>query len=52
VDENNRAAAREVKLGRMDGSYVHVLEGLRPGDKLVTAGGSYLKTGDAVMVTP
>jgi len=52
VDENDRAAAREVKLGRMDGSYVHVLEGLRPGDKLVTAGGPYLKTGDAVVVTP
>lgn len=52
LDENNRAAAREVKLGRMDGSYVHILEGLNPGDTLVTAGGQYLKTGDEVMVAP
>lgn len=51
LDENNHAAAREVKLGRMDGANVLILEGLSPGDTLVTAGGQYLKTGDEVMVT-
>lgn len=52
IDENDQAVAREVKLGRMDGSQVHIVEGVMPGDNLVVTGGQYLKPGDKVMVTP
>jgi RND family efflux transporter MFP subunit len=52
VDENNVAVARNVALGRVDGSHVRILEGLNSGDKLVVAGGQYLKPGDKVVVTP
>jgi RND family efflux transporter MFP subunit len=51
IDENDSAVVREVKLGRMDGSLVRVLEGVMSGDKLVVAGGQYLKPGDRVKVT-
>jgi multidrug efflux pump subunit AcrA (membrane-fusion protein) len=36
----------------VDGSDVRILEGLNPGDKLVVAGGQYLKPGNKVVVTP
>jgi RND family efflux transporter MFP subunit len=52
VDQDNLANVREVKLGRVDGSQVRILEGLMPGDNLVVAGGQYLKPGDKVMVAP
>ena len=52
IDEQDNAQVRVVKLGRMDGSEVRVLEGLKPGQQLVISGGSYLKPGDPVMVTP
>lgn len=52
VDQNDLAVPRDVKLGRVDGSDVRILEGLNPGDKLVVAGGQYLKPGDKVAVTP
>ena len=52
IDEKQTAVAREVKLGRMDGSTVRVLEGVMPGDQLVVSGAQYLKPGDRVMVTP
>jgi membrane fusion protein (multidrug efflux system) len=52
VDGNRKAVAREVKLGRLDGSAVRILEGLMPGEQLVVSGAQYLKPGDPVMVTP
>lgn len=52
VGENNLAVARNVTLGRVDGSDVLILDGLNPGEKLVVAGGPYLKPGDQVRVTP
>jgi RND family efflux transporter MFP subunit len=52
VDRDNLAAAREVTLGRVEGSHVRILDGLNSGDKLVVSGGQYLKPGDKVMVTP
>ena len=52
IVEDDLAAARQIKLGRVDGSQVHILEGLAPGDKLVIAGGQYLKPGDKVAVAP
>ena len=50
VEAGNLAAAREVKMGRVDGSEVLILEGLMPGDTLVVEGGQYLKPGDKVVV--
>lgn len=52
VDENDLAVARNVTLGRVDGSEVRILDGVNSGDKLVVAGGQYLKPGDKVVVTP
>jgi RND family efflux transporter MFP subunit len=52
VDQDNLAVAREVTLGRVDGSHVRIRKGLNPGDKLVVAGGQYLKPGVKVMVSP
>jgi HlyD family secretion protein len=52
IDESQQAVAREVKLGRMDGSAVRILEGVRAGEQLVVSGAQYLKPGDRVMVTP
>lgn len=38
VEEGNRAVKREIKLGRKMGSeYFEVLEGLKPGDKVITS---------------
>ena len=50
VTDDNQAAVREVTLGRVEGSAVRILEGLAPGEKLVTTGASYLKDGDRVAV--
>lgn len=52
IDEDRNAVAREVELGRMDGSEVRVLKGVTPGERLVVSGAQYLKPGDRVMVTP
>jgi RND family efflux transporter MFP subunit len=52
VGPDNIAQAREVKLGRVEGSRVRVLEGLQPGETIVVAGGPYLKQGDKVVVAP
>jgi len=51
VTEVDRATVRQVKLGRVDGSSVRIVEGLAPGDKLVTTGSQYLKDGDSVIIT-
>jgi len=52
IEQNSKAAVRQVTLGRTDGSSVRILQGLMPGDRLVVAGGQYLKQGDEVVVTP
>ena len=51
VADGDRASVREVKLGRVDGSSVRIVKGLKPGDKLVTTGSQYLKDGDRVVMT-
>ncbi|HEX8961781.1 MAG TPA: efflux RND transporter periplasmic adaptor subunit [Rhodocyclaceae bacterium] len=38
VVADDSVAVREVKLGRRDGGMVEVVDGLRPGEKIVTAG--------------
>lgn len=35
---------RGVSVGQSSGDYVHVLDGLKPGDRVVTEGGFYLKS--------
>ena len=50
VTDADNAAAREVTLGRVDGSSVRILEGIAAGESLVTTGGQYLKDGDKVVV--
>jgi len=52
IEQGNKAVAREVKLGRVEGSTVRILQGLMPGDNLVVSGGQYLKHGDEVVVKP
>jgi RND family efflux transporter MFP subunit len=50
VTDEDKAAVREVTLGRVEGSTVRILDGLAPGEKLVTTGAPYLKDGDRVAV--
>jgi RND family efflux transporter MFP subunit len=50
MTDDDRAAVREVALGRVDGSSVRILNGLGPGDRLVTTGAAYLKDGDRVAI--
>jgi RND family efflux transporter MFP subunit len=50
IDEEKRAAVREVELGRSEGSEVVIVTGLTPGETLVVAGAQYLSPGDEVSV--
>lgn len=52
VEEGRLAAVREVKLGRVEGSRVRILDGLAAGDTLVVSGAQYLKPGDVVTIVP
>jgi HlyD family secretion protein len=44
LDEGNRAVKRNIKLGRKNTEHFEVLEGLKPGDKVITS--SYENYGD------
>jgi len=37
LDNNNQAVKRDIKLGRKSPDYFEVLEGLQPGDKVITS---------------
>lgn len=50
VTAGGKAAAREVILGRVEGSAVRILKGVQPGDRLVTSGAQYLEEGDPVTI--
>lgn len=50
IEQGGKAAVRDIKLGRVEGSTIRILQGLMPGDKLVVTGGQYLKPGDLVTV--
>lgn len=52
IEPDGKAAPREVKLGRSEGSVIRIRQGLMPGDRLVVSGGQYLKAGDEVVLTP
>lgn len=48
--EADKVYSRTLKVGERSGDYVEVLKGLMPGEKVVTAGGGFLKDGDLVRV--
>ena len=50
VGADNRVTAVKVQSGRVLGDQVEVLSGVKPDDKLVTSGGSFLSDGDLVRV--
>ena len=47
---NGKAARVPVKVGYVDGEWIEVREGLKPGDQVVTAGKVALREGSAVQV--
>jgi RND family efflux transporter MFP subunit len=54
AEEGGREVARlcEVKLGESFGNAVGVAEGLKPGDRVITTGGTMVNDGDQVKVIP
>jgi multidrug efflux system membrane fusion protein len=50
VDENSTAVAHPVKLGATEGERVQVVEGLSPGNRVVTDGADKLKDGQKVIL--
>jgi len=50
VDENNIARRREVTLGIDNEEYIEVLDGVKPGDRVVSAGQNFLSDGDPVRI--
>jgi multidrug efflux pump subunit AcrA (membrane-fusion protein) len=50
VDENNIARRRVISLGLENENYVEILDGLEPGDKVVSAGQNFLTDGDPVRI--
>lgn len=49
IDEKNRAQPRAVTLGGYSASSVFIRSGLRPGDRVITAGVSKLRAGEQVI---
>ena len=50
VDENNTAIRREITLGLESETLVEVLDGLVPGDLVVSAGQNFLSSGEQVRI--
>ncbi|MBS0013135.1 MAG: efflux RND transporter periplasmic adaptor subunit, partial [Desulfobacterales bacterium] len=50
VVSDGKAEQREIRIGIEQGSRVQVLEGLKPGEKVVVAGMNSLKNGTAVRI--
>ena len=50
VDENNTARRREVTLGIDNEEFLEVLDGVEPGENVVSAGQNFLSDGDPVRV--
>jgi len=51
IKADNHVLRVKVALGRRQGSAVEVVEGLKPGDRIVASGGAFLNEGDVVRVT-
>jgi multidrug efflux system membrane fusion protein len=54
TEEGGRQVARlrEVKLGESYGNTVAIIEGVKPGDRVITTGGTMVNDGDPVKVIP
>jgi len=50
VGGENRVAQLKVQTGRVLGDQVEIVSGVKPADRLVTSGGSFLSDGDVVRV--
>jgi multidrug efflux pump subunit AcrA (membrane-fusion protein) len=50
VLENGKAVERQVKLGEQDGTLVEILEGVKPGEKVITSNTDRLHDGIAVRI--
>jgi hypothetical protein len=50
VGADNRVAQLKVQTGRIVGDQIEILSGVKPEDKLVASGGSFLSEGDLVRV--
>jgi multidrug efflux pump subunit AcrA (membrane-fusion protein) len=50
VNEENRALRREISLGLENERFIEVLDGLEPGDLVVSAGQNFLSDGDPVRI--
>lgn len=50
VDAGNRVTQLKVETGRVLGDEVEIVTGIKPEDRLVTSGGSFLSDGDTVRV--
>ncbi|NUM55453.1 MAG: efflux RND transporter periplasmic adaptor subunit [Candidatus Hydrogenedentes bacterium] len=51
VEEDGKAVLREVEVGVIQGSNVHVTSGLKPGDRLIVVGQRDARPGEPVNVT-
>jgi multidrug efflux pump subunit AcrA (membrane-fusion protein) len=52
TDDDPRAMQVKVTSGRRLDGHVEVLEGVSPGDDVVSSGGEFLSDGDRVRVAP
>jgi multidrug efflux pump subunit AcrA (membrane-fusion protein) len=50
IDENNIARRREITLGIDNEEFIEVLDGIKIGEKVVSAGQNFLSDGDAVRI--
>jgi multidrug efflux pump subunit AcrA (membrane-fusion protein) len=50
IDEKNIARRREITLGLDNEEFIEVLEGIKMGDRVVSAGQNFLSDGDPVRI--
>lgn len=50
VSDDMRVSLRRVKLGRLVGDRQQLLDGLKPGERVVASGGAFLSEGDTVQL--
>jgi hypothetical protein len=52
VEEGGAARRRDVQVGILEGAFIQVTAGLKPGDRLIVGGQRDLADGDRVRVVP
>jgi multidrug efflux pump subunit AcrA (membrane-fusion protein) len=45
IDSDGKSSPRPIKTGVASGSHIEIMEGLQPGDRIATAGVSFLRDG-------